>query len=82
MAVVVAANIGMKLAAVGVGFGIALIGLAIWLFGKYLTGGLNKLYAALPGRFQYPTWWPRAVGGFFIAFGVLILAVGAAAAGR
>lgn len=79
---VVAANIGMKLAAVGVGFGVGLIGVVIWLYGRYLTVGMNKLYAALPGRFRYPNWWHRAVGGFFIAFGVLILAVGAALAGR
>ena len=72
----------MKLAAVGVGVGIALVGVVIWLFGSHVTTGLNRIYGKLPGRFQYPRWWHRLLGGFLIAFGVLILSVGAALAGR
>ena len=70
------------LAAVGVGLGIALIGVAMWIAGWRLTSALHQLYARLPGCFQYPAGWHRLIGGLFVAFGVVILVTGAALADR
>lgn len=65
-----------KLAVVLVGVVIILIGIALMQFGHYVRDSLNVMYARLPGRFQYPNWWPRLIGGLVCAFGVLVAVVG------
>jgi len=71
-----------KLGAIGVGLVIAVAGAAIVRFGAPAIVALNKTYARLPGRFQYPLWWHRLLGGMFVVFGVLIASVGGVLAGR
>jgi len=60
--------------------GVALIAVGVGLirFGGRLTGAFNKVYARLPGRFQYPSWWHRLIGGFFCALGLLGVVLGLA----
>lgn len=69
--------------------GVALIGLAVMAigvgfmrFGAPLILSLNNLYARLPGRFQYPVWWHRLVGGIIGAIGLLIVVLSILLAGR
>lgn len=43
-----------KLVALFIGLAIALVGLGLATFGQPLIVILNRLYTAMPGRFQYP----------------------------
>lgn len=72
----------MKLAAIGVGAGIVLVGAIGWIFGGHVTTALNVTYAKLPGHFQYPPNWHKLIGGMLIGFGLLIVVVGGVMAGR
>lgn len=72
----------MKVAAIGLGVGIVLIGAIGWIFGGHVTNALNVMYAKLPGHFQYPHNWHKLLGGMFIGFGLLIVVVGGLMAGR
>jgi hypothetical protein len=65
-----------KLVAVIVGLAIALAGLGLATFGQVLIVNLNKLYGAMPGRFQYPIWWHKVVGAVIGVIGLLIAVVG------
>jgi hypothetical protein len=65
-----------KLVALVVGLAIVLAGLGLATFGQPLIVNLNKLYGAMPGRFQYPVWWHRLVGALIAVVGLLIAAVG------
>jgi len=63
--------------------GIALLGLGIvaagvWFmrFGDSITTALNRDYARLPLRFQYPPWWHRFMGALFVAIGLLVAIAG------
>lgn len=71
-----------KLMAVFLGLIPVAIGVGFIRLGAPLIALLNKLYARLPGRFQYPRWWHRLVGGLFVAIGLLIAIPGAILAGR
>jgi hypothetical protein len=65
-----------KLAALFIGLAIALVGLGLAIFGQPLIAVLNRLYAAMPGRFRYPVWWHRLMGAVFVVVGLLIAGVG------
>jgi hypothetical protein len=65
-----------KLVALFIGLAIALVGLGLAIFGRPLIIVLNRLYAAMPGRFRYPVWWHRLVGAVFLLVGLLIAGVG------
>ena len=71
-----------KLAALGIGLGFIAIGIAIIRLGSPAIVALNRLYERLPGRFQYPAWWHRLLGGIFVGFGVLFAIAGVLLAGR
>jgi hypothetical protein len=55
-----------------VGLAIVGVGVALITFRAPLTTGLNRLYAALPGRFQYPHWWVAFFGSLVCGFGSVI----------
>jgi hypothetical protein len=80
--VVVAVVWPAKLGAVAVGLAFMVAGGAIARYGAPAIVALNKTYARLPGRFQYPPWWHRLLGAMFAAFGLLIAVVGGILAGR
>jgi hypothetical protein len=71
-----------KLGAALIGLAVVAIGVGFVLFGAPLIVSLNNLYARLPGRFQYPLWWHRFVGGIIGAIGLLIAVLGILLAGR
>jgi uncharacterized BrkB/YihY/UPF0761 family membrane protein len=64
-----------------IGAGVVLAGLALWIASGPITRSLNKLYAALPGRFQYPDWWVKMIAAFFFVFGLVMIGI-AILAGR
>ena len=66
-----------KLVVIGIGLAIGLVGLVVTYFGKPVVIALNKLYARLPGRWQYPPWWHRLIGGIFVGIGLLTVVLGA-----
>jgi hypothetical protein len=80
--VVVAVVWPAKIGVVAVGLGFVIAGGAIARYGAPAIMALNRIYARLPGRFQYPPWWHRLFGAMFVALGVLIAAVGGVLAGR
>lgn len=82
MALVVAVVLLAKLAAVAVGLAFVVAGAAISRYGAPVIVALNKYYARLPGRFQYPPWWHRLFGTIVVGFGLLIALVGGVLAGR
>ena len=51
------------------------VGVGIFKFGRPLTVYSNKVYARLPGSFQYPAWYHRLFGATVCAFGLIIVAV-------
>jgi hypothetical protein len=51
-------------------------------FGGPVFVGLNKMFARLPGRWQYPAWWHRFLGAIIVGFGLLFAVTGALLAGR
>ncbi len=55
-----------------IGLAIVGVGVALVAYRTPLTTGLNRLYAALPGRFQYPHWFAAFFGGLTCAFGAVI----------
>jgi len=62
--------------------GLAAFLIGYWFFsrGEPIIRGLNQSYARYPGflgRFRYPSWWHRVTGGFFMAWGLLVVVVGA-----
>ncbi len=65
-----------------IGLGTLAVGVGMIRFGAPIVLSLNKLYARLPGRFQYPLWWHRLVGGMFVAAGLLFAVVGVVFATR
>jgi hypothetical protein len=69
-----------KLAALTTGVAFIAVGVGLIRFGGRLTVAFNKVYARQPGRFQYPSWWHRLIGGFFCALRLLGAAL--ALAGR
>lgn len=71
-----------KLAALGIGLGFIGSGLAVIRFGGPAFVGLNKMYARLPGRWQYPAWWHRFIGALIVGFGLLFAIAGVLLAGR
>jgi hypothetical protein len=71
-----------KLAALGIGLAFIGIGLAIIRLGGPVFVGLNKMYAQLPGRWQYPAWWHRFLGALIVGFGLLFAIAGVLLAGR
>jgi hypothetical protein len=71
-----------KLVAALMGLAVLAIGVGLMRFGAPLIVSLNNLYARLPGRFQYPLWWHRVVGGIIGAIGLLIAVLGMLLAGR
>src|SRR3981081_4843022 len=84
MAMVVAASINWlaKLAALGSGLGFIGICVAIIRFGGPVFVGLNKMYARLPGRWEYSAWWHRFLGAIIVGFGLLFAVTGVLLAGR
>lgn len=71
-----------KLAALGIGIGFVIFGVAIIRFGDPVLGALNKVYARLPGHWQYPAWWHRFLGALIVGFGLLVAVTGVLLAGR
>lgn len=71
-----------KLGAVGLGVAFVLAGAAIIRFGASAIASLNRMYARLPGGFQYPAWWHRLFGAIVVGFGLLVAVVGGTLAGR
>lgn len=67
---------GAKTIAVVIGLGLIGIGAALMLVGGAVISRLNRLYAALPGKFQYPRWWHRFIGGIICGFGLIVAVVG------
>jgi hypothetical protein len=70
-----------RLAGLGAGLVVMLVGVALMLFHERLTRAFNALYAELPGKFQYPRWFVRTLGALFTTFGVALL-VASAVLGR
>jgi threonine/homoserine/homoserine lactone efflux protein len=58
--------------------GLGLVAAGVWFmrFGASITTALNRDYARLPFRFQYPRWWHRFMGAFFVAIGLLVAIAG------
>ncbi len=71
-----------KLWPLTIGLGIIAIGVGMIRYGAPIIASLNKLYARLPGRFRYPVWWHRLLGGLFVAFGLLYTVAGIVLATR
>jgi len=67
---------GAKAIAVGIGLGFIGIGVALMLVGGGVISQLNRVYAALPGKFQYPPWWHRLIGGMICCFGLIVAVAG------
>ena len=65
-----------KLVVIVVGLGLIGIGTALMLFGEGVISTLNRMYAVLPGKFQYPFWWHRVIGGIVGGFGLIVAVVG------
>lgn len=61
-----------KLVAIVIGVGFIGAGVALMLFGEGVVPMLNRMYAVLPGRFQYPLWWHRFTGGIICGFGLIV----------
>jgi len=59
-----------------IGVGVVAAGIWFMRFGDSITTSLNRDYARLPFRFQYPTWWHRFMGAFFVAIGLLVAIAG------
>jgi hypothetical protein len=55
------------------GFVAVVIGVIPITFERGLTLWWNRFYARLPGGWQYPPWWSRALGIAFVAFGLLVV---------
>jgi len=51
------------------------VGVAIIKFGRPWIDFSNRVYARLPGRFQYPSWYHYLFGTICCAFGLLIIVV-------
>lgn len=60
-----------------IGLAVLVLGVAVITTSGRLTKGLNTMYAALPGRFQYPPRFVALFGAVMCAFGgvVAILSV-------
>lgn len=58
-----------------VGFAVAVAGVVFIVTSRYLTPGLNRLYASLPGRFQYPRWFVPLFGTVLVVFGLVVAAI-------
>ena len=58
-----------------IGAAVVLAGVALWIASGPITRSLNKLYAALPGRFQYPHWWVRMIAALFFVFGLVTIGI-------
>lgn len=66
-----------RILALAVGAGVMILGAVLFSkLGSRLTTELNKLYVRLPGRFQYPAWFHRLIGGIFLAFGLVFVLAG------
>lgn len=68
-----------KLIVVGIGVAVIALGLALVRYGPRATAPLNAFYANLPGpygRYQYPAWWPKALGGMVICMGLIAAVAG------
>jgi hypothetical protein len=67
-----------RLLVIAIGLVVVAVGAAQIKFRRPVTLALNRLYAQLPGKWQYPRWWLPAVGAFFVLGGALTLALGLA----
>lgn len=67
-----------RLLVIAIGLVVVAVGVAQIKFRRPVTLALNRLYAQLPGKWQYPRWWLPAVGAFFVLMGALTVAVGLA----
>lgn len=65
-----------KLVAIVIGVGLIGAGAALVLFGEGVIYRLNRMYAVLPGKYQYPLWWHRFIGGIICGFGLIVAVVG------
>jgi len=80
--VVAAIAWGPKFGALLIALVFCATGLWSMRFGGAITAALNKDYARLPLKFQYPSWWHRFIGWLFVGFGLLTAIVGLVLAGR
>ncbi len=71
-----AINWGAKLGSIVIGLFVLAGGIWFYRFGDSVITALNRDYARLPFKFQYPSWWHRFMGGMFVAFGLLSVTVG------
>jgi hypothetical protein len=67
-----------RMAGVGLGLAVTLMGVILIVFDKRLTRALNAFYGELPGKFQYPRWFVCVLGVIFVTFGVALMALSAA----
>lgn len=67
---------GGKLLTIAIGLAFVLIGIGFARFGGPVIVALNRDYARMPGRFQYPAMRHRFMGAVILGFGVLIAVVG------
>ena len=72
----VAEVIGAKLLALLIGAGICAVGFWMMRFGEPIITALNRGYARLPFKFQYPLWWHRFTGALFVGIGLLFAIAG------
>jgi hypothetical protein len=61
------------------GFVIACAGAFFMVFSARVARAYNSLYARLPGRMQFATWWPRVFGAMLLVFGLLVAVLAIAA---
>jgi hypothetical protein len=69
---VIVGKVGVTL----IGLGVVAAGVLFMRFGDSVTTALNRDYARMPFKFQYPPWWHRLTGALFVVIGLLVAVMG------
>jgi uncharacterized BrkB/YihY/UPF0761 family membrane protein len=69
---VVVGKVGVTL----IGLGVVAAGVWFMRFGDSITAALNRDYARMPFKFQFPPWWRRFTGALFVVIGLLVAFMG------